>query len=181
MGETSDFIVVHRGQGSTKASPSKTIKGPEWIPGPDLEPLFQAAVDEVERLVGLEKGEMELLEDADAAANDLLVSEYEKYIERKYNPEIPAVLKRHHLMGAPIREGYGGRGARQLVEALFLERLGQTGMGVITFADVHLCLGSLAVQDWGNDEQRERYLPRAAKGDVIFAYGLTEPDAGSDP
>lgn len=146
-----------------------------------MEPLFQASVDEVNRLLGLQKGEVAILEDADAAANELLVSEYEKYVERKYNPEVVPALRRHGLLGVPIREKYGGRGARQLVESLFLERMGQTGMGVITFADVHLCLGSLAVQDWGTDAQKESYLPRAAKGDVVFAYGLTEPEAGSDP
>jgi alkylation response protein AidB-like acyl-CoA dehydrogenase len=146
-----------------------------------LEPLFQSSVDEVSRLLRLNESEIAILEDGDAAASDLLVSEFEKYVERKYNPEIVNVLRRHNLTGAPIGERYGGRGARQLVEALLLERLGQTGMGVITFADVHLCLGSLAVQDWGTDEQRERYLPKAAKGDVIFSYGLTEPEAGSDP
>ncbi len=146
-----------------------------------MERLFQSSVDEVKALLGLKEEEVALLEDADAAADELLVSEFEKYVERKYNPEVPAVLKRHNLLGVPVQEKYGGRGARQLVESLFLERMGQTGMGVITFADVHLCLGSLAVQDWGSDEQKERYLPKAAKGDVIFAYGLTEPEAGSDP
>ena len=146
-----------------------------------LEPIFQSSVDEVSRLVGLEDDELEILEDADQAASELLVSEFEKYIERKYNPEIMGVLKRNNLMGVPIDREYGGRGARQLVEALFLERMGQTGMGVITFSDVHQCLGSLAVQDWGNEEQKARYLPGAAKGDIVFAYGLTEPEAGSDP
>lgn len=146
-----------------------------------MEPLFQHSVDEVSRLLGLEERELKVLEDADSAAGELLVSEFEKYVERKYNPEIVGVLKKNDLMGVPIDEEYGGRGGRQLVEALFLERMGQTGMGVITFADVHQCLGSLAVQDWGNDEQRKRYLPRAAKGDLLFAYGLTEPEAGSDP
>jgi len=146
-----------------------------------LEPIFQSSVDEVSRLVGLEKEELEILEDADRAANELLVSEFEKYIERKYNPEILGVLKRNNLMGVPIDKEYGGRGARQLVEALFLERMGQTGMGVITFSDVHQCLGSLAVQDWGNEEQKARYLPGAAKGETVFAYGLTESEAGSDP
>jgi len=146
-----------------------------------LEALFQSSVDEVSNLVGLEKKELAILEDADDAANELVVSEFERYVERKYNPEIKEVLKRHNLMGVPIHERYGGRGGRQLVEALFMERMGQTGMGVITFSDVHQCLGSLAVQDWGSEEQKSRYLPAAAKGDIVFAYGLTEPEAGSDP
>ena len=138
-------------------------------------------MDEVSRLVGLRDDELGLLEDADKAAGELLVSEFEKYIERKYNPEIPEVLKRHHLLGVPIAKKYGGRGARQLVAALFMERMGQTGMGIITFADVHQCLGSLAVQDWGTEDQKDKYLPKAASGDIVFAYGLTEPEAGSDP
>lgn len=146
-----------------------------------MEPLFQASVDEVSALLGLQKPELAILEDADAAAGELLVSEFEKYVERKYNPEVPEILKRHNLMGVPIKEKYGGRGARQLVQALMLERLGQTGMGVITFADVHQCLGSLTIQDWGTEEQKERYLPLAARGDAILAYALTEPEAGSDP
>ncbi|HEY6282411.1 MAG TPA: acyl-CoA dehydrogenase family protein [Nitrososphaerales archaeon] len=146
-----------------------------------MEALFQASVDEVDRLIGIEKRELKILEDADAAASELLVSEFEKYVERKYNPQVPEVLKRHDLMGVPIDEKYGGRGARQLVEALFLERMGQTGMGVITFADVHQCLGSMSIQDWGTEEQKQLYLPRAAKGDAVLAYGLTEPEAGSDP
>ncbi len=146
-----------------------------------MEALFQASVDEVSKLVGLEKKELAILEDADAASGELLVSEFEKYVERKYNPDVPVVLRRHDLMGVPIREEYGGRGARQLVQALFLERMGQTGMGVITFADVHQCLGSLTIQDWGTEEQKQRYLPRAAKGEVVLAYALTEPEAGSDP
>ncbi len=146
-----------------------------------MEPLFGAAVEEVRKLVGLTDSELAILADADSAASELVTSEFEKYVERKYNPEAIEVLKRHNLMGVPISERYGGRGARQLVQALFLERMAQSGMGVITFADVHQCLGSLTVQDWGTPEQKERYLPKAAKGDVIFAYGLTEPEAGSDP
>ncbi|MDG6920234.1 MAG: acyl-CoA dehydrogenase family protein [Nitrososphaerota archaeon] len=146
-----------------------------------MEKLFESSMEEVDRLVGLGDDEKGLLREADAAAAELLVSEFEKYVERKYNPEIAGVLRRHNLMGVPIATKFGGRGARQLVESLFLERMGQTGMGVITLADVHMCLGSLAVQDWGDDEQKARYLPAAAKGDVLFAYGLTEPEAGSDP
>jgi alkylation response protein AidB-like acyl-CoA dehydrogenase len=146
-----------------------------------MEALFQSSVDELSRLIGLTEEEIRILEDADKAAEELLVSEFEKYIERKYNPETPEVLKKHKLLGVPISKEFGGRGARQLVEALFMERIGQTGMGLVTFADVHQCLGSLAVQDWGTPRQKSKYLPKAAAGDAVFAYGLTEPEAGSDP
>ncbi|HZW85595.1 MAG TPA: acyl-CoA dehydrogenase family protein [Nitrososphaerales archaeon] len=146
-----------------------------------MEQLFQTSVDEVSKLIGLTEDELRILEDADAAASELLVSEFERYVERKYNPEVPKILRAHNLMGVPIDEEYGGRGARQLVQSLFLERLGQTGMGPITFVDVHQCLGSLTIQDWGSEEQKKRYLPLAAKGEAVLAYALTEPEAGSDP
>ena len=146
-----------------------------------MEPLFESSVKEVSRLVGLQEKELALLEVADRAANELVVSEFEKYIERKFNAKVPEVLRKHDLMGVPISERYGGRGARQLLQSLFMERLGQLGLGVITFADVHQCLGSLTIQDWGNEEQKKRYLTRAASGDAILAYALTEPEAGSDP
>jgi alkylation response protein AidB-like acyl-CoA dehydrogenase len=134
-----------------------------------MEPLFASSVEEVRRLVGLGEPELDLLEVADAAASELVVSEFERYVERKYNEQVPIVLKKHQLMGVPIQEKYGGRGARQLVQALFIERLGQVGLGPVTFTDVHQCLGSLTIQDWGNEEQRGRYLPKAANGDVILA------------
>jgi alkylation response protein AidB-like acyl-CoA dehydrogenase len=146
-----------------------------------MESLFKSSVDEVARLVGLSDAEMRILSDADKAAEELVTSEFEHYVARKYNPEVPKVLKKHGLLGAPISEEYGGRGARQIVQALYIERIGQLGMGPVTFADVHQCLGSLTIQDWGSDYQKKRYLPKAVNGEVILAYGLTEPDAGSDP
>jgi len=146
-----------------------------------MEPLFESSVKEVSHLLGLGREELSILDETDRAASELVVSEFEKYIERKFNENIPRVLRKYNLMGLPISERYGGRGARQLLQALCLERMGQVGMGVITFADVHQCLGSLTIQDWGNDEQKDRYLTKAARGDIILAYALTEPEAGSDP
>jgi alkylation response protein AidB-like acyl-CoA dehydrogenase len=146
-----------------------------------MEELFQESVNEVSSLIGLSDDEVSILEDADRAAEELISSEFERYVERKYNPQIKDILAKHKIIGAPIEKEYGGRGARQLVESLMLERLGQVGLGVITFVDVHQCLGSLAVQEWGTKEQKERYLTKAARGEIIFAYGLTEPEAGSDP
>ena len=84
-------------------------------------------------------------------------------------------------MGIPISKKYGGGGARPLVHSLTLERFGQLGLGVVTFVDVHQALGSLTIQEWGNEEQKQRYLTKAATGEVVLAYALTEPEAGSDP
>ncbi len=146
-----------------------------------MEEIFEESVKEVASTVGLKSEEISILEDADRAAEELLASEFERYVTRKYNPEIKEVLVKYNLLGAPIAREYGGRGARQIVESLMLERLGQVGLGVITLVDVHQCLGSLAVQEWGSEEQKKKYLPKAASGEILFAYGLTEPEAGSDP
>src|SRR5205807_9921562 len=132
------------------------------------------------RLVGLQEKELALLEVTDRAANELVVSEFERYIERKFNDKVPEVLGKYHLLGVPISERYGGRGARQLLQALFMERLGQLGLGVITFADVHQCLGSLPIQARGSEEEKNRYLTKSASGDAIFAHALTDAEAGSD-
>src|SRR2546425_13080442 len=116
-----------------------------------MEPLFESSVKEVSRLVGLQERELALLEVADRAANELVVSEFEKYIERKFNAKVPEVLRKHDLMGVPISERYGGRGARQLLQSLFLGRVGELGLGVLTFADVHPCLGGLTIPDLGDE------------------------------
>ena len=87
-------------------------------------------------------------------------------MERKFNDKVPEVLKKHRLMGVPISKKYGGDGARPLVHSLTLERFGQLGLGVVTFVDVHQALGSLTLQEWGNEEQKQRYLTKAATGEV---------------
>ncbi len=122
-----------------------------------------------------------MLEEVDKAADELLIPELEHYLARKYDEQIPEILKKHDLLAIPIREEYGGRGADALTYALAMERLGQVGMGVITFVDVHSSLASLTIQDWGTEEQIDRYLRLAARGEKILAYALTEPEVGSDP
>ncbi|MCS4540200.1 MAG: acyl-CoA dehydrogenase family protein [Thaumarchaeota archaeon] len=146
-----------------------------------MESLFERAVNDLSRLTKITDEDRNLLEQVDQAANELVVSEFEKYIERKFNEKVPEVLKKYGLMGVPILKKYGGKGAKPLVHALSIERFGQVGLGVVTFIDVHQSLGSLTIQQWGNEEQKRRYLTKAASGETILAYALTEPEAGSDP
>lgn len=146
-----------------------------------MEALFQKSVNEINELVGLTAEELDLLRQVDDASNELVVPEFEKYVAKKFDDQIPVILTKHNLMGIPISKEYGGRGARQIAHALAMERLGQVGLGVVTFTDVHQFLGSLTIQDWGTKEQKEKYLPGAASGKIVLAYALTEPEAGSDP
>jgi alkylation response protein AidB-like acyl-CoA dehydrogenase len=146
-----------------------------------MEKQFERSVEDASRLVQLTEEDYELFEKTDKASNELVVPEFEKYVERKFNDKIPEILKKYNLMGIPISKQYKGNGARPLVHALTIERFGQVSLGVVTFVDVHQALGSLTIQEWGNEEQKQRYLTRAATGEIILAYALTEPEAGSDP
>lgn len=146
-----------------------------------METLFERSVSDASKLSSLTDDDYALFRRVDEACNELLVPEFEKYMERKFNDKVPQVLKKHNLMGVPIATKYGGSGARPLVHALTLERFGQLGLGVVTFVDVHQALGSLTLQEWGSEELKQKYLTKAATGEVILAYALTEPEAGSDP
>ena len=146
-----------------------------------MEKLFARSVEDAKKLVDLTEDDYKLFERVEAACDELVLPEFEKYAERKFDDKTPEIIKKHRLMGIPISKKYGGEGARPLVHVLAFERLGQLGLGVITYVDVHQSLGSLTVQEWGNEEQKQRYLTKAATGEVTFAYALTEPEAGSDP
>ena len=146
-----------------------------------MEKLFERSVADASKLMKLTEDDYDLFRRVDQACEELLVPEFEKYMERKFNDKVPEIMKKHRLMGVPIAKKYGGDGARPLVHSLTLERFGQLGLGVVTFVDVHQALGSLTLQEWGTEEQKERYLTKAATGEVILAYALTEPEAGSDP
>ena len=146
-----------------------------------MEPLFARSVEDASRLIDLTEADYKLFERVEAACDELVLPEFEKYVERKFNDQIPVIVKKHKLMGIPISKKYGGEGARPLVHALALERFGQLGLGVITYIDVHQALGSLTVQEFASEEFKQRYLTKAATGEVVFAYALTEPEAGSDP
>jgi alkylation response protein AidB-like acyl-CoA dehydrogenase len=76
---------------------------------------------------------------------------------------------------------YGGRGADTVTYARALARIGREGTGVRTFFSGHTSIGEYPILTWGNDDQKRRYLPAAARGEKILAFGLTEPEAGSNP
>ncbi len=95
----------------------------------------------------------------------------------------------HHLVGrmgelgflaGPIEPEYGGSGMDYVSYALLCEELGRADSSVRGFLTVHTSLVSLCIRDWGTEEQKRRYLPRLATGEMIGCYALTEPNAGSD-
>lgn len=146
-----------------------------------MEGLFAESIEKASRLRTLNDGQQKLLERVDQACQELYLPEVEHYIAHKYNEETPRVLTKYDLMGLTVPLKYGGAGADSLIWALALERFGQLGLGVVTFVDVHCLLACLAIAQYGSEDLKRRYLVPAAKGERILAYGLTEPEAGSEP
>ena len=84
------------------------------------------------------------------------------------------------FLGGPIEPLYGGSGFDKVSFMLVYEELGRADGSIRGFLGVHASLVSLCIRDWGTEEQKQRYLPRLATGELIGCYALTEPDAGSD-
>ncbi len=123
-----------------------------------------------------------VLDEVDRACKEIRPLEDEAYLAGKFNAHLVPIFKKAQLLGLPISRRYGeGQGADALTYALALERIGQEGTGVRTFLSGHISLGQITIQKWGSEEQKERYLPPATRGEKVMCFGLTEPTAGSDP
>ncbi len=83
-------------------------------------------------------------------------------------------------MGVCIPEQYGGMGMDYNSLAIVCEELERGDTAFRTAVSVHIGLNSLTLLQWGTEEQKQKYLVPQAKGEKIGAFGLTEPNAGSD-
>lgn len=84
------------------------------------------------------------------------------------------------FLGGPIATAYGGAAMDAISFALICEELGRADSSVRGLLTVHASLVSGCIEQWGTDEQKQRYLPRLTSGEWVGCYCLTEPDAGSD-
>jgi short-chain 2-methylacyl-CoA dehydrogenase len=84
------------------------------------------------------------------------------------------------LMGIPIPEEYGGAGADTVSYAIAVEELTRVDSSVAITMAAHTSLGTMPIYLFGNAEQKQEWLPRLASGEGLAAFGLTEPNAGSD-
>jgi alkylation response protein AidB-like acyl-CoA dehydrogenase len=122
-----------------------------------------------------------LLHDVDAFCRVLRPIEDRCYLERRFNDRVVPLAREHGLLGMSVPVAYGGRGADVLTYARAMARIGQEGTGVRTFFSGHSSIGQGPILACGNDEQKHRFLPRSTRGEIICAFGLTEPGAGSNP
>ena len=94
--------------------------------------------------------------------------------------EIVAKLGKLNLMGIPFPEEYGGGGGDTLAYALAVEELTRVDSSVAITLCAHTSLGTQPVYLFGSDQQKQEWLPRLCSGERLGAFGLTEPEAGSD-
>jgi glutaryl-CoA dehydrogenase len=85
------------------------------------------------------------------------------------------------IFGPTLPEKYGGAGISNVAYGLIMQELERGDSGLRSFASVQSGLSMYAIYRYGSEEQRLHWLPRMARGEVIGCFGLTEPDAGSDP
>jgi alkylation response protein AidB-like acyl-CoA dehydrogenase len=100
--------------------------------------------------------------------------------EKRFPYEIVARLGELGLMGIPFPEEYGGGGADSLAYALAVEELTRVDSSVAITLCAHTSLGTQPIYVFGSEEQKREWLPRLTSGQVLGAFGLTEPEAGSD-
>jgi alkylation response protein AidB-like acyl-CoA dehydrogenase len=122
-----------------------------------------------------------LLQDVEAFCRALRPVEEKCYLERRFNDRLVPLAREHGLLGMGVPVVYGGRGAVMVTYARALARIGREGTGVRTFFSGHSSIGQGPIVAWGNDEQKSRFLPRSTCGEIVCAFGLTEPGAGSNP
>jgi alkylation response protein AidB-like acyl-CoA dehydrogenase len=94
--------------------------------------------------------------------------------------EIVAELGKLNLMGIPFPERYGGGGGDTLAYALVVEELTRVDSSVAITLCAHTSLGTQPIYLFGSEEQRLEWMPRLCSGKLLGAFGLTEPEAGSD-
>lgn len=96
-------------------------------------------------------------------------------------PELFPAMGEAGLLGVTIPEQYGGAGASYVAYGLVAREIERVDSGYRSMASVQSSLVIYPIYAYGSEEQKQRYLPGLASGQLIGCFGLTEPDAGSDP
>jgi short-chain 2-methylacyl-CoA dehydrogenase len=100
--------------------------------------------------------------------------------EHKFGYDIVRQMGELGLFGLPFSEEFGGAGGDFLSLCLAIEEVSRADTGVGITLEAAVCLGAAPIYDFGTKEQKERWLPDLLSGRTLWAFGLTEPEAGSD-
>lgn len=127
--------------------------------------------------------EERLIRDAahDYAQSQLLPRVLKAYAEEQTDPAIFREMGERGLLGATLPETYGGAGASYVAYGLIAREVERVDSGYRSMMSVQSSLVMYPIHAYGSEAQRQKYLPKLASGEWIGCFGLTEPDAGSDP
>ena len=128
-------------------------------------------------------GEERMLRDSAAAfAAEKLAPRVEKaYLEENTDPEIFREMGAAGLLGVTVPEAYGGLGSNYVAYGLIAREVERVDSGYRSMMSVQSSLVMYPIHAYGTEQQRMKYLPKLASGELIGCFGLTEPEAGSDP
>ncbi|BCV65591.1 glutaryl-CoA dehydrogenase [Shewanella carassii] len=101
--------------------------------------------------------------------------------EQYFDPEIMTELGALGLLGATLPTEYGGAGVNYVSYGLIAREIERVDSGYRSAMSVQSSLVMHPIFAYGSEEQKQKYLPRLARGELIGCFGLTEPDVGSDP
>lgn len=105
----------------------------------------------------------------------------EAYINRRFPKELIPQMAELGILGANLPEEYGCAGLNNVAYGLIMQELERGDSGIRSFASVQGALCMYPIFAFGTEEQKRKYLPAMAKGEIIGCFGLTEPDYGSNP
>ncbi len=98
----------------------------------------------------------------------------------RFDADLARQLGEMGYLGAPVAEEYGGRGLDYVTYGLIVEEVGRGDSAQRTVVSVQTSLVCGSIERWGNEEQKQRWLPKLCSGEFFGCFGLTEPDTGSD-
>jgi glutaryl-CoA dehydrogenase len=146
------------------------------VPAPALNPLdlfdVRASLTDEERMV-----QDSVARFVDDAVLPIIRPHFENHT---FPRELVGELAALGLLGSSL-EGYGCAGMNAVSYGLICQELERGDSGLRSFVSVQSSLCMYPIYTYGSDEQKSRYLPRMAQGELIGAFGLTEPHGGSDP
>jgi len=117
----------------------------------------------------------------DYAQGELLPRVTSAFLDERFDREIMAEMGALGLLGPTIPESYGGAGLGYVAYGLVAREVERIDSGYRSAMSVQSSLVMHPIYAYGTEEQKRKYLPRLATGESIGCFGLTEPDAGSDP
>lgn len=156
------------------ATADKTLKGGGFL-------LEEVAADRVFTPEDLTDEHKMIAKTTEDFILEQVVPEIEKIEEHQFDISVRLLKEAGELglLGADVPEEYGGIGLDKISSSLITEKFARAGSFSLSHG-AHVGIGSLPIVYFGNEEQKQKYLPELATGEKIAAYALTEPSSGSD-